>query len=294
MERGGHALVLDTDISQHAERRASFNRLAERTFGLSFEAWYQRGGWTDRYRPYALLCQGQVVASVSVSRIDTAIDGRPKRFLQLGTVMTDEAFRGLGLSRWLMERVLMEWRGRCDGIYLYANDGVRDFYPRFGFAQAQEYQAAVDVTPGGGAVRRLDMESAGDTALLHEAYRRNNPFSRMPMLDGWGLVLFHCMGPLRDGVYRVEAADAIVILGEEAGAPLCYDILGGEASSVAQILAPFIRAGGERMRLGFAPKDIPEEAMTPLIEEDTTLFVLDGMENPFALRRTMLPLLSRA
>ena len=32
--------------------RASFNRLAEKTFGLNFENWYQNGFWQDNYIPY--------------------------------------------------------------------------------------------------------------------------------------------------------------------------------------------------------------------------------------------------
>lgn len=51
----------------------------------------------------------------------------------LGTVMTHPDYRNRGLSRWLMERVLKEWGERGHALYLYANDGVRSFYPGLDF-----------------------------------------------------------------------------------------------------------------------------------------------------------------
>ena len=39
-----------------------------------------------------------------------------------------------------MEWILQNWSDRCDGIYLFANDTVLDFYPKFGFLPAEEAQ----------------------------------------------------------------------------------------------------------------------------------------------------------
>ena len=49
--------------------RQSFNRLAERTFGLSFETWYQMGYWSDCYIPYSFVYDGEIIANVSVNRM---------------------------------------------------------------------------------------------------------------------------------------------------------------------------------------------------------------------------------
>ena len=52
--------------------------------------------------------------------------------------MTRPGHRGRGLARRLMEEVLRDWSGRCDGMFLFANGTVLDFYPRFGFRRAAQ------------------------------------------------------------------------------------------------------------------------------------------------------------
>jgi len=107
--------------------RRSFCRLAEQTFGIDFEPWYQAGFWGEQYLPYSLVENGEVIANVSVNIMDMCLHGQQKHFIQLGTVMTEEAHRGQGLSRFLMERILEEWKPQCDGVYLFANDSVLNF-----------------------------------------------------------------------------------------------------------------------------------------------------------------------
>ena len=53
--------------------------------------------------------------------------------------MTEQEYRHQGLSRVLPERVLTEWQSKCDLIYLFVNDEVLDFYPKFVFRPIVEY-----------------------------------------------------------------------------------------------------------------------------------------------------------
>lgn len=136
--------------------RRSFDALAQRTFGLTFEDWYQNGFWGDDYVPYSVVVDGAVAANVSVNRTDFVLDGEKKRFIQLGTVMADERYRGRGMIRRLMAEVERDCAGKADGVYLFANDTVLDFYPKFGFRRAAEVRYARALEPGG-AVRRVQL-----------------------------------------------------------------------------------------------------------------------------------------
>lgn len=80
------------------------------------------------------------MANVSVNIMDFVILGEEKRYVQIGTVMTDENYRNQGLSRTLIKKILKEWENKCQGIYLYANNSVLNFYPKFGFSVCSEYQ----------------------------------------------------------------------------------------------------------------------------------------------------------
>ena len=88
-----------------AALRASFNALAEATFGLSFENWYRLGYWGSNYTPYSVFEDGKIVANVSVNRTDMMIGGQRKRLYQLGTVMTDPEYRNRGYIRAVMAEV---------------------------------------------------------------------------------------------------------------------------------------------------------------------------------------------
>ncbi|MBO0523528.1 GNAT family N-acetyltransferase [Clostridium botulinum] len=73
--------------------RDSFNELTEKTYGFNFKQWYEDGYWGDKYIPYSLLDGDNVVSNVSVNIIDFLILGEQKRYVQIGTVMTDEEYR---------------------------------------------------------------------------------------------------------------------------------------------------------------------------------------------------------
>ena len=126
--------------------RKSFNALAMKTYGLDFEDWYQNGYWGEAYTPYSIVEEGKIVANVSVNTMDFILDGSRKHVIQLGTVMTDEAYRKKGYSRMLMEEVEKDYAGKTEGIYLFANDSVLDFYPKFGFERAFEYGYEKEMT----------------------------------------------------------------------------------------------------------------------------------------------------
>lgn len=107
--------------------------------------------------------------------------------------MTDPQYRCRGLSAALIQEVLQEWRDRCNGFYLYANQTVLDFYPRFGFERAIETQYALPLTINGGDFVPLDMNQTESRRLLLQRYQKSNPYSRLPMLDNWGLLMFYCI-----------------------------------------------------------------------------------------------------
>ena len=102
-------------------RRKAFNQLVAKTFPCSFEPWYEGRYWNDKYIPYTLFDGENAVANVSVNKMNFVVMGEPKFYIQIGTVMTDDAYKNQGLSRFLMEYVLVEWETRCDLVYLYAN-----------------------------------------------------------------------------------------------------------------------------------------------------------------------------
>lgn len=123
-----------------ANVRDSFNRLTRETFGFDFVNWFELGYWGQDYVPHVILADGQVVSNVSVNFMQFDRLGERKNYIQLGTVMTDRKYREQGLNRRIMEDVLREYQEKVDGIYLFGNDQVLNYYPKFGFRPSKEYE----------------------------------------------------------------------------------------------------------------------------------------------------------
>lgn len=129
-----------TNYKDNDSIRAALNRLTRDTFGFDFESWYQNGYWKeDMYMPHSLMDGERMVANVSANRMEFVIDDEIKHFIQIGTVMTAKEYRGQGLGRYLIEKVIDTYRDEYDGIYLFANDSVLEYYPQFGFEISKEY-----------------------------------------------------------------------------------------------------------------------------------------------------------
>lgn len=273
--------------------RQSFFELARQVFGLDFEPWYQAGYWSEDYRPFVLAYKGRVVSCVAVNEIRTRINGADKRFIQLGTVMTHPDFRGQGLARFILEQALEE-TAEADGVYLFANDSVLDFYPKFGFRPEKEAQCRTAVSPRKGNVRKLDLDSPVDRELLISHYlEQNNPYSAFPMLGNTGLLMFYCGNFWKEDVFLLEDFDTVAIALPEGEQFTCCELFGDGKAPLTELLG--ILAGHfslEKAALGFpSAEKLP---LFPYKEEDSTLFVLEGKENPCQNGAMLFPFLSHA
>lgn len=283
------------NIKDDHQVRKSFNLLSQETFCLSFEQWYQDGYWGKDYIPYVLLNVDKLVSNVSVNIINTRWENQTKRYIQLGTIMTDKEYRGKGLSRWLIEKVLEDWKDKSDAIYLFANNSVLNFYPRFGFKKALEYQYSNIINKKEGTVKKLNMSAAHDRELLLYTYNKfSNPFSALPMENNNGLIMFYCSQFMRENVYYIEKYEAVIIAEYDDEELVCYDIFCPSKCSIDDILCVMAEQNTKVATLGFTPKLINNFKITQLEEDNTTLYVLKGKENLFAKNKLMFPLLSHA
>ncbi len=278
-------------VKDDSKIRLSFDSLAQVTFDLSFENWYQNGYWQNNYIPHVLIHNDKVVANVSVNIIDIFIDGANKRVLQLGTIMTNEQYQNRGLSKYLINTVLDKWKNHCDCIYLYANDRVVDFYPKFGFVKAKEFQASHVLNSVKNKARKLDMQNPMDRQILLNAYQKSNNYSKVAMINNVGLLMFYCSQFLKDCVYYSEEFKLVVVAEYENEIMNCIDIFGDSDLSLTKVLPLFANENTTQVIFGFTP--IENIYSDLLVQEDTTLFVYSEKENIFEQEQIRMPFLSR-
>lgn len=242
-----------------------------------------------------LALDGKVCSNVSVNQIPFIQRGERKLYIQLGTVMTDPEHRHKGLSRWLIEYILDKWKNYCDGIYLFANDSVLNFYPKFGFVQTSEFEhKRSGVRPNNTKAQKLDMSDERNKSLVISRYQKGNPFSALYMTDNQGLLSFYCMGLMKDNVYYSSQYDVVIVAGNEEGKTICYDIFGGTNAELIEILGEISPSAEDEILLGFTNLDSADFICQKRYEEDTTLFVYGEENCIFKNDKSMFPVISHA
>lgn len=275
--------------------RKSFDALSLKTFGLSFETWHTKGYWKDNYIPYVLIYDNKVVANVSVSIMNMNYNGLQKHYFQLGTIMTDTQYRKQNLSRYLMNIVLADLEGKSDDIFLFANDSVLDFYPKFGFNAVEEHQYCSQITKTSKrSTRKLDMANENDVEFLREMACYGNPYSKLEMTDIDSMLMFYCSQFMTENVYYSEYYNTIIIAEIEADSLICYDVFSEREFDLIEVISSVLEDTTKKIQLGFTPKKSENFELNIHKEDNTTLFMLNKKEQLLEKNNLMFPLLCHA
>ncbi len=287
------------DFKDDESIRKSYNSLAQKIYGINFEGWYQGGYWWSKYIPYSLMDDQNIVANVAVSIMDCVVLGQTKRYIQIGTVMTDSEYRNQGLSRYLMEKVLEDWKNKCDMIYLFANDSALNFYPKFGFTVANQYQYSKSVVSSDDNIKaeKLDMSLENNRKLLMEKASNSIQTAKLSVVDNSGLTMFYCISFMQEEVYYLRELDAVAVAGFEGDALDTLhlkDVFSAVKVNLNDVIDELINKAVKRVVLGFKPKDVTGYGENILEEEDLTFFVMGKDAELFQENKLMFPLLSHA
>lgn len=273
--------------------RSSFNALAEQTFGgLNFENWYQNGFWGDNYDPHSIVIDGRVAANVSVNRCDLVIGGERKKIYQLGTVMTDPEYRGRGLGRAIMEAI-EPMLAEADGVYLFGNDGVVDYYPKFGFRPGVEkaYRKTID-RKSAFTAEPVKMDGPDAWAKLSAAMEKSTFREGCPMVGNPELIFFYVSQFMQDAVWYIPELDAWVVAEQEAGELTVHNIFADADVTVDDVVRAF--GDVDSVALGFAPADAEGWEISEYREEDCNFFVRGKAFDEFEALGLRIPSLAHA
>lgn len=212
------------DYKNNTQYRLSFNRLAQKTFGIDFETWYQEGFWGDSYVCYSYLKDNEVIANVSLSTMELIIDGRKQKAIQIGTVMTHPDYRRQGLAYQLMGKILEDYDPTYEIYFLAADDEAVPLYKKCGFEQSSENQYVVDLA--GYQLREEPLEpTLVPKEMMLEIKKRSQPLSNVLSAcgDEHVLMFYYTLG-FKNSIYRLQ--DDVYAIFEIDGDKLgLYDIL---------------------------------------------------------------------
>ncbi len=295
VELRGRKYCLAGNVMTDEKRRASYDLLAQKTFDISFEKWYQDGYWTEKNCPYTLFDGETAAANLSVNRMTVEKGGKAHSCIQIGTVMTDEDYRDQGLMRFLMETVLENIEPSCEMVFLFANRTVLDFYPRFHFQRVGQYryfwkpEKTEALVKRDSRKRRLHMECEQDVRLLQACYEKKNPFSQLQVTGNFGLLMFYCGSFMKDCVWYLEEEDAVIIAETDQDVLHCYEIYCAPGRTLADLLGCMMNEKTNRVVLEFTPADTEGLEVSPADDDDDALFVWSGRDDLFSDGRFFFP-----
>ena len=291
---GQYKLV--SDYRNDESLKDSFNALAMKTFGLDFRGWYDKGYWDGDYIPYSFVDGGKVIANASVFKMKVIIHGIAYNGIQIGTVMTDVAYRNQGLSKQLMEQIMQEYESPCDFMYLFANNTVLDFYPRFGFTRMNESEFYLEAAKSSIQIneetklKKLTIEN--DLALL-EKYAQNRSVNSqiLDVADNKSLLMFYFTLVFRNHIFYLEELETVVLMAKEEGTLHIYDIISLNVIDVEDVLASILSESVEKIIFHFTP-DFAIEGMNAIAttNDADALFVL--MKKPLLEGNFKFPITS--
>ncbi len=245
--------------SYDPEYAALLNPLVRNIFDFDFDFWFRRGFWTEKYESYSLIGEGRMIAHVGAARQKVRVGGKTFLALQLGAVGCIPEERGNGHVRRLIDNILRRYPGTP--VFLYANDSVTGFYPKFGFRPTEER------IPVAEAVIDNDIApvKCAPEELRELAMKRRRPASGLfDVLDGGEIRCFHLFREYGDKLYRLTPG--LAVAAEQEGDTLKLDEIFAEHPihwpKVCKLL-PF--RGVRRVEFGFSPDrfGVEFEWMTP-------------------------------
>lgn len=268
---------LISDYKDNELYRKTFNDLAESTFDINFEEWYKHGFWNDKYVCYSYLDKNKVIANVSINKMDLIYQGNDYRALQIGTVMTHPDYRNQGLAQELINHVISKHEQDYDFFYLFANDTVLDFYPKFGFERVQESSFTVDATSlkkRNYKIKKLNPDDELDFQLISRIVSNRVPLSSiLDVKNSEDLLMFYLLIALRDAIYYIEELDAIVLYEQEEEDLYVLDIISTKKLDIVEVLGFLANKKIETIHVSFTPEKNKYIDAAYIIETEDMLFM---------------------
>lgn len=270
---------------QHNEKlRQEFNRMTQYFWKFDFENFYRSGFWKDTCILYSLFDEDKIVSHITVSLFAQT----EKTLIQLGTVMTDENYQKQGLNRFLMERIIIDFKDVVAGIFLFANETVLDYYPKFGLIPVPEFEHFLSKKnteyTQKHKKRKLNLENQEDLKLFERSVANSVANSQFQSKN-LGLSFFYCyaypeMG-FRDSIYFIDRLNCVVVAQVNEQILHIIEIFSENEINLKDIISTFSDFLFEEIIFDFTPKQTTELQSRDYKEDDLQLFVSSELQSVF-------------
>lgn len=264
--------------------RLEFNRMTQQFWQFDFENYYQSGFWGDYCVIYSLFDGDKIVSHITVSLFQHG----EQTLMQLGTVMTDENYQKLGLNRFLMERIIVDFKDKVVGTFLFANETVLEYYPKFGLFPVLEFEHFLTKKNTEFTQkykkRKLELDNEKDLKVFDDLIETSISNSQF-QTKSKGLSFFYCyanpeMG-FKDAVYFIEELNCGVVAQLEGHVLHIVELFCKNEIKLNDVISAFADLSFEEIVIDFTPKQTIGFQYRNYKEEDLQLFVSPNLKSLF-------------
>jgi len=244
---------------------------------IDFVEWYKQGYWADEYIPFSIFENEQIISNVSISKMNILVNGEIKNALQFGTVGTLPNYRKKGLSRILMEYVFDKYKDSFDLHYLFANETVTEFYPKFGFIRQPEvyFQRTIQMPQANFSALKIDLNNLEHKRIVTELINKRKPLTKKfgaidyGFVTWWYIINFHS-----NELYYLPDEQIIFIAGEENNDLHIFDIIFEQTFEFEDILPKIIKHNNYSSTIYYFSPDVLNFNYDATIQsEESPLFI---------------------
>jgi GNAT superfamily N-acetyltransferase len=257
-------------LNSTQEMKNRYNDLIMDTFEFSFDRWFSLDLWDEDYESYNIVENGIMIANISAFKMKMLINGVERNCLQFGAVATRGEHRGKGLSRVIMEHISNLYPGVP--AFLFGNDNVLDFYPKFGFRVAEEKQAFIkQEIHNEGEMIKLNIKDPKIDRYLKERKQFSGIFDcRNQYSVNW----FHLIMGYEDNVFEIPKLGVMLVATQQGSTLTIHDIASGKPLSFSELSAHLYFKGVSTIKFEFNPDWLDfEYELSEYKVEDSTLFI---------------------
>jgi predicted N-acetyltransferase YhbS len=221
--------------------------------------------WESVSTPFVHEEDGRIVSHIGVIERELVLLGSQVRAGSIHAVATHPDYRRRGLYRKLMEETLADCEGRLDTLIL--TTGNPEYYEPFGFRVLQQYGFTGRGNSSGGRdeLRKLDMGSADDVALLHSLLDTSASVSEVAGYVNYRVVF--CFNECENPLLYSEELGAVFVMKLEGTRLELFNIVGPRIPSLAELLER-IPAPIDEVAVSFSPDRLDMDAeATPWVFE---------------------------
>lgn len=250
-----------------------FDDLIKEVFGFSFSPWFERKLWDNRYESYSIIQDGKMLSNICIFKTDMLVGNKIIRANQFGAVATRERERGRGLSRLLMDFVLSLYPGVPS--FLYANPGVSNFYPRFGFRKVPMHRPVISV-PTNNSPDKAIKYNPDDKFIINKISGKRVYSAIIDDTNTQPIKRFHLLMDYPDGIYYLPKSGAVVVAEQNKENLFLADIIAATPLSFDEIKTELPFSGVKHVEFGFCPDWLDINPKWECMDEQNEPFFIKG------------------